>query len=258
VSPSVLMFIAEEYQALYRPAESGAFATQCIQVIDGNPRLPMLPANRDAILQRCRELQSAAANGLGRIRVLLPNNAPTETRVFVGGVVVPREAMAAPREVAIGDVDVEVTAPGHAVVRRRVTVRPNEVLDVQVQLSDLGSCTPHACPQAPNTVAAPSRTGPVVLMATGGALLLGSLAVWALGDRPTTQTYETCVMGRDGCQTECVERRSGHVSLHTNPVARHWRWRCRWGSQLVASHTHAAPHRCDSARVDFVSAARPG
>jgi hypothetical protein len=176
VNPSILMFIAEEYQALYRPSESRDYAERCIQSVQ-TTRFAL--DDREAILQRCRELRSAGENGFGSVRVVLPEDAPTELRVFVAGRQVTREECREPRTAPVGEVEVEATAPGYLVWRQRVTVRSREASEARVQLvavpTSAGAIPPPGTIGRGTTEVHLARSpGPWVLWGTG--LVLAGVA----------------------------------------------------------------------------------
>jgi len=189
--PSVLMFIAEEHQALYHPEESRAYARRCIQAIEtrGPVEREMAP-----IQQRCRELLGAADAALGVVRLVMPDQVPVGTRVFVGGTVVPQEQWERPRSIQTGQIEVEATAPGHLVWRQVVTVRGRETSEVRVQLERVPDGVVLPCPQPPDatTTPSPSRAGPITLLVSGGVLLGVGAALAVFVERPLVDDYNQC------------------------------------------------------------------
>jgi hypothetical protein len=207
INPSVLMFIAEEHQALYHPAESLAYAERCLRSTDAT-NFPM--SDREAIRQRCRELQSAAAGAAGSVRVLAPSNCPTDARIFVQGTLLPREEWGNAHSVPAGDVEIEATAPGHQVWRERIVVPRGQSRDVHVQWVPVPVCTHGSCATTTTSMLeSRSYVGPALLLGSGAGFLAAGVAVWGFVSAPRSDEYLQCI---GGSVASCSDARARELS----------------------------------------------
>ncbi len=220
VSPSMRLFLAEEFQTIGRHSDALASADACVREAERDAGVP----NREAILARCRAIVADARGRVALVTIRVAEPRPAGLRVTLAGQPVAAEMFGLPSAVDAGQVVVDARAGGGLSFRRSLDAVAGHSVEVDVALrvggadppvsatSLTGSGPRGATPGASDTSSGPggrrggSLVGPVVVMSVGGAALAASLAFFILrGSSIGNCTIEPTFIG---CPTDADSERA--------------------------------------------------
>lgn len=191
MTPSVRMFIAQEHDALGHLREALSQARVC--VIEATAQTSI--NNRTWILDRCREVARGVESRVGFVVVRPPRAPIARLTVRLGDTALGTDDFGQELPVLVGRVTLHAEAPGHADLRREITLTVGERRTLDLALEAAGSSAPDV--PTPGFVA---RRGPGpwpwVLLGLGGAGLATSAATY-FGPYSTGET--NCMGARAPC-----------------------------------------------------------
>jgi len=194
MTPSVRMFIAQEHDALGHLREALSQARVC--VIEATAQTSI--NNRTWILDRCREVARGVESRVGFVVVRPPRVPIARLTVHLGETALGTDDFGQELPVLVGRVTLRAEAPGHADLRREITLSSGERRTLDLDLEAAGASALDA--RAPGLIA---RRGPGpwpwVLLGLGGAGLAISAATYfgpyATGETNCTGTRAPCTSG---------------------------------------------------------------
>jgi hypothetical protein len=207
-SPNTRLEIARCLRAMGRPvaayAELGRTAVEAKELVSQDNRYQR--AYDSATTERA-EMEPQ----LGFVSLTIQNPAD-ETTVTVGGEEIRRAARARPTPVVAGATDVVVSTPGHAPVKRTVTLAAGQrqALSIDAQSGEpVGGAPPPAAPEqapAPEPSASPLRTWAFV----AGGVGVAGIATFAVAGLMAKSTYDDLNGACHG--GPCTPDKSGEIS----------------------------------------------
>jgi hypothetical protein len=206
MTASLRRFLVEEESALGQWIDAYADAQACTREAAAEPPSP----NHDAVLIGCRALLHELREHVGIVVFDFSSPPPADARVTVDGRLVESLLTESEHPTALGDVVVEVTAPGRVAVRRNAHTRAEPT---HVAL-ELGPPPPEPAPVAAPSPAVPAvdtvpmRTvrGPsgIVVAGVGVAAGIGALVTRAVANGKYDTLRERCAS--QGCPDGSNER----------------------------------------------------
>lgn len=192
MTPSLQLMIAQEQRSLGQLVDSYASALACAR----SAQADLSAANRADIIETCTSVSRALEPQLGRVRLRLPADLPSDTRVLLAGVEVSAAVRDVPRVVMPGQVTVDASAEGRTAFRRTLRVDAGAVAEVVIELPR--SLT------TPTTVAGRGPgAGPWVLAGLGVASFAAAGVLYALAGSARDD--------RDArCPTDCYPDAQDH------------------------------------------------
>lgn len=152
MSPSLAIFIAEEERQTGDLLRAIADARVALAGITQNATL----ANRDTLLEQAGMLMAQLQAATARITVAVPTDCPQGTSVTLNGSPLRESYWRAEVDVLPGAQTVVVEAPGHRVVRERVSITAGRSVVVPVSL----------VPETPTTTQSPTVPAPTPVTPT--------------------------------------------------------------------------------------------
>jgi len=190
ITPSLMLFIAEESQVLHRDLDALRAAEECLAGAQRDTTI----RNREVVITTCTNVINATQGSFGHVTVTAPSPTPEGTQILLGEHVLDPRFWGVAYAVRPGHLQVSASATERVPFRREVDISAGGTASVSVELPTPAPVQSVVVPVQPLVppVRRPSIVGPVVLMGVGAASLVVGIATGATTSSSVAQLEMAC------------------------------------------------------------------